>query len=271
MSEPWRHEGDWRMLVNTAAQQVGSIHDDEAARAVGFRRGFVPGSVVGSAGLPALTAAFGKAWFEGGWYRITFVSPVYVDEEVRELGERPGDDVAFQVVTRDGRLCANGRGGLGTATPWNEADDWTHGAEGVLAGVERGFDIGETIITPTVETTRTMVESSGETLAWYGESSPWGGPIVPPEHLMVAALHWVRHPDAQKLPPPEGVHGPGMWAEHDLVSTGPMLLGEPYRLREWVADKGRSGRTIYLTYGFEVLSGDRRVALGRHKAKWLAD
>jgi hypothetical protein len=69
----------------------------------------------------------------------------------------------------------------------------------------------------------------------------------------------------------EGIREPGMWAQHDLAIEAPLFQDRAYTFREWVADKGRSGRTVFLTYEFEVHEGARRVARGRHKAKWLAE
>ena len=125
-------EGPYRRLVNTAAEQKNSIHDDAQAQRLGFRGGFVPGSIVGTAAMPAIVAAFGKEWMEGGWYSFTFVSPVYIDDEVHEVARRTGDGIAIQVLDRSGRLCCNGRAGLGATIPWDPAEDATPGAEGVL-------------------------------------------------------------------------------------------------------------------------------------------
>jgi hypothetical protein len=61
-----------------------------------------------------------------------------------------------------------------------------------------------------------------------------------------------------------------MWAEHALSLTEPLFLGRPYAMHEWVADKGGSGRTLFITYEFDVKEGDKTLALGRHKVKWFA-
>lgn len=263
-------EGEWRRLVNTAAEEAGSIHDDPAARALGFRGAFVPGSIVGSAAMPALVDALGQQWMEGGWCSFTFVSPVYADDEVREVAQRHGDEIAIQVVDRDGRLCCNGRAGLGANVPWDEAADGRHGAEDVLPGVEIGYEfLPERFTADPAHCART-VTSAGDTTPWYRDRSPWGGPLIPVEYLHVVALQLVRNPGQPRLPRITGVREPGMWAQHDLAISAPLFLEREYTMREWVADKGRSGRTIFLTYGFEVSDGDSVVARGRHKAKWLA-
>ena len=264
-------EGPYRRLVNTASEQKGSIHDDAEARKLGFRGGFVPGSVVGQSAMPAIASAFGTKWMEGGWYSLTFVSPVYIDDEVHEVSNRAGDDVTLQVLDRAGRLCCNGRAGLGATVPWDTREDSAHGAEGVLPGIEPGFAFLPHTFTPERDLCLGTVRSSGDPTPWYDTSSPWGGPIVPTEYLMVVALHLMREPHQPRTAPLQGVHGPGMWAQHDLAIEGPLLQDREYTVREWVADKGRSGRTIFLTYEFEIFDATRRLAHGRHKAKWLAD
>lgn len=262
--------GPWRRLVNTAAEQKGSIHDDAEAQKLGFRGGFVPGSVVGTAAMPAVVAAFGEKWIEGGWYSFTFVSPVYVDDEVHEVAQRSGDDISMQVVDRSGRVCCNGRAGLGAAIPWDAAADGSHGAEGVLPGVDIGHRFNPEPFTPEPEDCLATVNSGGDETPWYWDGSPWGGALVPPEYLHVVALHLVRHPAQPRVPRVTGVREPGMWAQHDLAMEGPVFLGKEYTIQEWVADKGRSGRTVFLTYEFEVFDGEQRLVRGRHKAKWLA-
>lgn len=271
MSDQPFFEGPFRQLINSAADRKGSIHDDAEARKLGFRGGFVPGSVVGTAAMPAVYEAFGKDWFEGGWYSFTFVSPVYIDDEVREIATRTGEDIAIQVTDRAGRLCCNGRAGLGASIPWNPAEDGSHGADGVLPGIELGHTFNAIKFTPELEVCLGTVDSAGDPTTWFREQSPRGGPIVPPEYLQVVALHLVSGPDQPRLPRVTGVHGPGMWAQHDLAIEAPLLVGSTYTMSERVVDKGRSGRTIYLTYEFEVHDGARRLGHGRHKAKWLAD
>ena len=192
-------EGRWRKLVNTAAEQKDSIHDDAQAQRLGFRGGFVPGSVVGTAAMPALTAAFGEQWISGGWYSLTFVSPVYIDDEVREVAQRDGDNIAVQVLDRQGRLCCNGRAGLGANVPWDASQDGTHGAEGVLPGIEIGHTFYPEQFTPERDVCLGTVNSGGDETPWYRDGSPWGGAIVPPEYLHVVALHLVRHPEQAKV------------------------------------------------------------------------
>ena len=263
--------GPWRRLINTAAANKGSIHDDAEAEKLGFRGGFVPGSVVGTAAMPAVVAAFGTKWMVGGWYSFTFVSPVYIEDEVREVATRAGADIAVQVADRTGRLCCSGRAGLGTILPWDVAEDGAHGAGSVFPGIELGHTFTPWKFTPERDVCLGMVEAAGDQTPWYREGSPWGGPVVPPEYLHVLALHLLRQPDQPSTPEVVGVRGPGMWAMHDLVLHAPLPVDGTYTMNERVVDKGRSGRTLFLTYEFEVTSGGGLVAQGRHKAKWIAE
>ena len=264
-------EGRYRRLINTAAEQKDSIHDDAQAQRLGFRGGFVPGSVVGTATMPAIVNAFGQKWMEGGWYSLTFVSPVYIDDEVRDVGTPADGDLTLQVLDRDGRLCCSGRAGLGANVPWDPAEDYTHGAEGVLPGIERGFEFVPHEFVPARDLCLGTVTSAGDETPWYTDSSPWGGPIVPLEYLHVVALHLMREPGQPRPPRMTGIREPGMWAQHDLAFEGPVFQDRTYTMNERVADKGRSGRTIFLTYEFELFDGAKRIARGRHKAKWLAE
>jgi len=261
------YEGPWRRLANISASAKGSIHDDEAARGLGFRGGFVPGSTVATAALPAVISHFGQRWFEGGWCSFTFVSPVYVDEEVHEVGEPNGACLDLRVENRDQRLCCSGRAGLGFEVPWDATLDGKRGAAEVLPAVEIGveFDAGD--FTSESSDVEPMLDAAGDQTPWYKGPSPWGAPLLAPERLHNIALQFTRIPRLQI----DGVRNPGMWAAHDLTLRRPLFLDQTYRMTERVADKGRSGRTIFITYEFEVFEGHgEKIAAGRHKIKWLA-
>lgn len=272
----WRHPmtisapfaGRWRKLANISADNKGSIHDDEAAQKLGFRGAFVPGSVVGTAALEGAFEHFGSRFLERGWYDLTFVSPVYEQDDVRALAEPvDGDDLAVRVEDAGGRLCCSGRTGLDGALPWRAEDDGGHGAEGVLPGVAPGTEFESRAFSVMPRDIEPLLTGSGEVSEWYTTKSPWGGPVVPPERLQRIALDISR---TRRLTV-SGVREPGMWAGHALVMRAPLFLGRVYTMSERVVDKGRSGRAIFLTYEFRVTNGaGEEVAVGRHKVKWLA-
>jgi hypothetical protein len=262
------HEGKWRRLVNLAADAKGSIHDDEAAQSLGFEGAFVPGSTVGTAAMPAVFHFFGERWLEGGWYVFKFVTPVYTSNDVREVVEQiDAENIQVKVETREGRLCSAGSAGLGYRLPWDPAHDGVHGGNEVFPDLSLGTEFEAQEVTVSVESARVIAASGGDETPWYEESSPWGAPIAPPERLMNLALQVTR---GRRLPI-VGVRNPGMWAEHALRIRQPIFLETPYLIREHVADKGRSGRTLFVTYEFSILSqAGEELAQGRHKIKWLA-
>ena len=192
MTESRFFEGPYRKLVNTAADRKGSIHDDAEAQKLGFRGGFVPGSVVGTATMPAIVEAFGKAWMEGGWYSLTFVSPVYIDDEVHEVAQRVGDDIAVQVVDRSGRLCCNGRAGLGAITPWDAAADGPTAPK--ASSPASRSDLSSSSTSSHLPPTFASAGRSAATRRHGSKIFALGRTIVPPEYLQVVALHLMREP-----------------------------------------------------------------------------
>jgi hypothetical protein len=263
------YEGKWRRLDNFAAQARDSIHDDERARQLGFRGGFVPGGTVGTAAMPAVVDRFGERWFEGGWYAFKFVSPVYVDEEVREVGEPvEGSEVLeVRVESRDGRLCCLGRAGLGTEAPWDASMDGARGAEGVLPNVPIGAEYPEHEVTIRRDDVLRLIDGARDESPWYRTESPFGEPIVPPEYLMHLSLGLGRHRRFEMT----GIRPPGIWAQHEALVLRPVRYDTPYLVRASIADKGRSGRTVFWTVGIDLHepAGDL-VARARVQTKWFA-
>lgn len=262
------YEGVWRRLANISAGRKGSIHDDDAARGMGFRGGFVPGSTVGQAAMPAILDRYGQQWMEGGWYSFKFVRPVYIDEEVREVAAPVPDfdGIALRVEARDGRLCCDGSAGLGATAPWDAAEDGVHGADEVFPQMVLGTPCPDAELIVQPDDVTPMLDAAGDETEWYGDESPWGGGLIPPERLMNAALQASR----DQIITGDEVRNPGMWAEHSLAVERPMFLGQRYTLTEHLADKGLSGRTAFVAYQFEVADeSGQRCATGRHKIKWI--
>lgn len=271
MSDPGRYEGRWRTLPNLARDIVDSIHDDARARELGFRGGFVPGSTVVEALMPAILDRYGKRWFEGGWYDLKFIAPVYVDDEVRELAELAAADgdaedapIALSLVTRDGRLACGGRAGLGTEVPWQPQMDGQRGGERAFPHLALGTKAEEREFTVEVGDYSAELAAAGNDSPWFRESSPWGGAIVPPIGLFRQSRRM------QALPLGEGVRPPGINADFQIVMERPVFAGETYRVRNRLADKGVSRRCWFRAVEFDVAdAAGRRCARGRHNVKWF--
>ncbi len=250
----WQYQRPWLGLKNISASKKGSIHDDEPARKLGFKGAFVPGSVVGSCAMPAILERFGLDWLEGGWYDFKFVTPVYTSDRVRATAALCDDGLTCRVETDDDRLCCAGRAGLGYDDPWT-----VHGGP---AHIFPEAIVGQTFEEQTLEISRDhvrpMLDAGGD------DSSCWNT-LIHPEHLMGVALRMVNW----ELVPRVGVRDPGMWAEHAIKIRKPMPYGR-YRLSEFLAQKGDSGRTHFVDFQFTVSDdGGDEVAVGRHKCKFI--
>jgi len=248
------YEGDWRKLGNPSADRKGSIHDDEPARQLGFKGAFVPGSVVGTCAMPAIIERYGKAWFDGGWFDMTFVSPVYTSDSVRAVARDADEGMAFEVVTDDDRLCCAGRAGTGYIDPWSTSG----GPDDVFPDAH----IGERFEDQAIEITR---EHTAGMLGAGGDPAPLWDDLIPPLHLMAVALQMV---DWHRVPVP-GTRPPGMWARHAIKVNSPMPYGS-YVMKEYLVEKGASGRTLYVEFQFSLhRSSGEEVAVGRHKCKFI--
>jgi acyl dehydratase len=258
-----RYRGEWKQLGNTSADSAGSIHDDDKARELGFRGALVPGSVVASAAIPLIYERFGPDWMQGGWFSFAFAAPVYSAEQVQAQGEDGEAEFELRVATRDSRLCCSGQAGLGFVQPW--CIDRVPDSE-VFPELDVGFAFPEVDIIITEEDVVPMLDAAGDQSRWYRTESPWGGRVAPPEQILPIALQTMR---GTRLPLP-GKKGPGIWARHHISIREPLRFAEPYRFTQWLVDKGRSGRTLFVEYEFAVRGPSGIVVRGGHRGKWIA-
>ncbi|MFP6815977.1 MAG: hypothetical protein VB949_09970 [Pseudomonadales bacterium] len=256
------YRGAWKRLGNTAVAQAGSIHDDAAAKELGFEGAFVPGNVVASAAIPLIFERFGPDWMQGGWFSFNFTTPVYTSEEIRAHGDNGDTELQLFIQARDSRMCCNGAAGLGFIQPWHSRRDPDHT---VFPELNIGFTFPESDIVINRDDVVGMLDAAGDETGWYRRESPWGESVVPPEHLLPIALETMR---GTRLPLP-GKKGPGIWARHHISICEPLRYDQRYRFTQWLVDKGSSGRTLFVEYEFEVSRGSTVVVRGGHRGKWL--
>jgi hypothetical protein len=257
MKTNWKYKGDFNHLSNTAANKKGSIHDDEPAQKLGFKGAFVPGSVVGAYAMTAVINRFGKDWFNNGWFDFNFVSPVYTsDEVVTTASEAEGDVIECNVFDRQERLCCIGRAGTGSDLPWSDDP----GDESIFPNAKLGTQFQEHSLTIEYPDVEPLLDAACDSAGHWRDH-------IHPEHLMPIALKICDF----KLTPFEGVRPPGMWAQHALFQREPLPYGD-YRMTEYLAEKGASGRTHFMTFQFHLFdASDREVAVGRHKCKFIRE
>jgi len=101
--------------VNSASESKGSIHDDEKARAMGYKGGLVPGVTVLGYMSRLMQETFGARWQSGSTFHGRLRRPVYEGAEVAVEGTvveapAPGNDntvtVELKVVDADGVVAA---------------------------------------------------------------------------------------------------------------------------------------------------------------------
>lgn len=68
--------------INSASGSAGSIHDDEKAKEMGYRGGFVPGVTVLGYMTAAMQNAYGPGWQPGSTFRGRLRRPVYEGAEI---------------------------------------------------------------------------------------------------------------------------------------------------------------------------------------------
>lgn len=255
-------------------RHAGTIHDDAKAQELGYEAGFVPGHTVGQFAFREVVAAFGKTWFEGGWYDFRLVSPVYPHTPVQTRSDRDGDGtLAVEVVANGERTCLTGRAGLGTdlgpSGPWDPALDRTREPDRVMAAFEIGHEFGTERVVTTAEAMEEPVAASNDPNAWFKDASPWGPGVIAPEYVMGISLE-MSSDEIHANEDPEEIGSPLMWAEHAIVQFSPLFLGVPYTYRTVVVDKGLHTRTLFLTSETTVQDddGSQPVVL-RQTIKWL--
>ena len=103
--------------INSAAASKGSIHDDDKAREMGYRGGFVPGVTVLGYMTRLMAETFGADFYAGSTFRGRLRRPVYEGADVTVDGtvvERIAEDggervtVELRVLTPEGDVAAIG-------------------------------------------------------------------------------------------------------------------------------------------------------------------
>ena len=109
---------DYRASAKMPAEpSENKIHEDDLARAMGFRGGLVPGVTVYAWMTHPVVDALGPAWLERGTFSVRFAKPVYFGEEAivgASVAARTEETVTLQtrVVNGHGDVCATATMGL---------------------------------------------------------------------------------------------------------------------------------------------------------------
>ena len=261
--------GPFRESRNAANTTDGGMHHDDTARANGFRGGAVAGSIHLDLFPPRLLEAFGPAWYERGSLSIGYVNHTIDREPVRaHLEDVDADGQARAWVEReDGMLVAEGTASAGapsvgvvSALRARDLSRFSTTAPVLLAGVAAGDALGPTVVHVDGGRQQRLLDDDlcTEPLDWYRSSSPWGGPIALPQHV-VHTLFRVGEDHCNAAVAANG-GALGMFGAIEIENvSGPLLLDRDYTVAGTVLAVGDSPKTEYAWFELTASDGDQPV------------
>jgi hypothetical protein len=235
-----------------AASRVGNIHDEDAAKKMGLRGGAVGANILINVFPPLLVKSFGQKWFEQGSLSLYFEYMLRDQEETRAvMGVPPKGAKDAQVdawmETPDGHKVSEGTAAIGnpnvlSALKARKLDAYAPGELRIFANIKPGELIPGFERTITQEAQDRELSYITDTLDWYKDKSPWGGPICTLNNmhiLMDLAHNW----DKVKS------EGAGLYGAFELKNiNGPVFVGRTYRNSGKVIYIGSSPKTEYYWY-----------------------
>lgn len=255
--------GEWDHPQNVARDRAGSIHDDEKAKALGFRGAFVSARTHLNLFAPGLRQIYGKDWFEQGVISMEFRIGTLDREPARAVIEPAGESGARYAWLEDGEGREAARGEVVAGSPnhptWLGRRDLSRGDDGRsflrIDHIRPGQQFPTVDVTVGDAQVNRYMTSIETPLDWFTGPSPWGGPVAC-FGSMVSAL---GAPCSAYL----RENGTGAVAIDGAIElrmiAGPVRRDTPYRASGEVIARGRSPRTEYIWYesGLDDTSGQR--------------
>jgi len=244
--------GERRSPTNFAAWRTGGIHDDKAARTIGFKGGLVSGLIHNEQFMPLALQAFGPRWFERGCYSFFYRTPTYDLESVQAFMCDPGgqtDNVQVDAwsETEDRQKVAEGTISMGqvselTALRRRFEERPASGELRIFRDVQPGQSLGEVVrrfplqVPPGGEGQISRRENTTEPLEWYFGDSPWGRPIA--NSMGIARLM------RPSLAGTGAAHGLGLDGGIEVrFVNGPIFLDKDYILTGRILGTSQSPKT----------------------------
>lgn len=259
--------GAVRRPVNVHLEATSSIHNDETARALGFRGGTIAGSYHMEQFVPLLVDVFGENWFETGCLSLYFRHATVDGEPVQAFAERPDvagepSQVRVWMHTEDERVVCDGTASVGAPQePTALAERVVSSDPGqlrILADLRPGdrVDVGEVPLDGGSQLERVRAGAITEPLPWYADDSPWGPPVATPVSAVRLLFESVKEDIARRRGP-----GVGLYGAIDLrYLSGPLLLGRSYRVTGEIVAVGSTPKTEYFWIDTTASDGERPVA-----------
>lgn len=267
--------GPWRKPTNRQGQGT-NIHNDDDARALGFRGGLVAGSIHMEMFVPLLLEAFGDAWFETGNLSMYFKFATLHNEEVRALVGVPenGGQVEVHGERPDGTVIGEGTASAGTADAVSalsarDLSKYPAGELRILENVNVGdeFDLADARVTPEAHQERLGVVT--ETIPAYTDPERWGGLVASPAAFVnVLGIAGGKYLAGRLTDPVVGLFG----AIEIRNVNGPLLVDTPYRAGGVVRAVGQSPKTEFYWHDTFVEDPDgKRIAEMRMMTRFMKE
>ena len=263
----------WAARNWSADAGAGSIHDDGTATRLGFRGGTVAGNIHMDQCAALLVEEYGKRWFEDGALSMYFQNATTDGERVQALCEVPREQQPVRVWVRreDDLAVAEGTASVGdhSASALRTRDLRATAPERlrILRGLAAGQSLGEwhETLTGEKQLARYAAGAISDPLRWYGEASPWGGPVATPSSAVELLWGVPMRGLEGSLGEAVGLFGAIEVAHH----AGPLLLGERYRVTAEVVALSESPRTESLWFDSFAYRGDALVASHRMMLRFM--
>jgi len=239
---------------------VTLIHDTEAAKALGFRGGFVGGLTLLNAEIPAIDASFGHLWFAGGTLSVRNRTPVY-ESELRVVWEDTAPEkgesgrISYCLENHEGEQTNHGWAALPASgekpvPPW-ERNPVKHTSVGVDALPELvvGTSRKPFVMNVALKDTVARMDELKQYNWWYRYASPWGPPILNAFEICFALYQGVPQHPSNPLRSPRLITS--MDAGTDLIVYEPLFTGRNYVMKASLVDKWQTDKTVFFTTHYD--------------------
>jgi acyl dehydratase len=254
-----------RTAVNSAAESVNKIHDEEEARRYGYGGALVPGVTLYAYLTQVALPFFGPEWQARGGSTLRLLRPVYEGQELDCTATvRSGDhgDTLDLVCARDGTVCADG-------TAWLFPPSLPVGDLPPLPPIERAQPLPE--LTPetapigvplapfetpiTVSDAAAYADETADPSPWFRGPSPFGPAILPSGWLAARQARLLRH----------NFHiGPSIHAASEIRHLAPAPAGAIYRTGGVIVETYERKGNHYLVLDALTTADGTPVARVRH-------
>ncbi len=253
------------------------IHDDDSARALGYRAGIVGGHTLAALTWAAIPASLGQDWYQGGVYSVRNKNVSY-EGEVRAVWESIAPDagdsrkIAFHIENRAGDTstygwAATAEPGREFLTPWQRNPS----PRGIV-----GEDVSPDVVVGASHTPFELVVHPENVMerdqhAWYRIASPFGGPLLSPLDIASVFYHGRR---LRPVSADSSVGGPvraSMDAGTDLAVYEPVFLDRAYVIGAKVVAKWQTAKTAFSSteYTFTDKETGSLVAVSRNYSAYM--